>query len=75
MLADFGGTADLAFPRAICAGLVAAGRAAPHAAGFPGVVSLHLRTADDLPALIALFRRNDDRALAAAARRTPAPVP
>jgi hypothetical protein len=62
------GVADLPFPRAIHDQLVAAGRATPHGAGFAGVVTYPIRTADDLPGAVELFRMNYDRAQAAAGR-------
>lgn len=60
------GDADLPFPRRIHAELIAAGRAKPHAAGFAGVVTYTIRSPQDVPGVVALFRMNYERALAAA---------
>jgi hypothetical protein len=63
------GEADLPFTRVLRDRLIAEGRAHAHAAGFPGVVTREVRGPDDLPAVLALFRMNYDRAQADAARR------
>ena len=63
------GVADLPFPREIHDELISAGRAKPHGAGFAGVVSYHIREADDVPRVVELFRMNYDRAKTAAERR------
>ena len=63
------GVADLAFPREIHDELISDGRAKPHGAGFPGVVSYHIREPEDVPRVVELFRMNYERAKAAAERR------
>ncbi len=63
------GVADLTFPRGIYHELISDGRAKPHGAGFAGVVSYHIREADDVPRVVELFRMNYDRAKTAAERR------
>ena len=63
------GVADLAFPREIRDALVSEGRAKPHAAGFAGVVSYHVRGPEDVPGAVELFRMSYDRAITAAERR------
>lgn len=63
------GVADFAFPRAIHDELLATGAAKPHQAGVSGVVSYYMRTLDDVPGAIELFRMNYERAKASAARR------
>jgi hypothetical protein len=63
------GMADLTFPKEVHDELVAAGRAASHGAGFAGVVSYHIRTEEDVPGAVALFRLNYDRIRASAERR------
>jgi hypothetical protein len=63
------GVADLQFPRAVHADLVARGIAAPHRGGFASVISYDLRTPEDVPGLIELFRMSYERALAAAEKR------
>ena len=63
------GVADLPFPRAVHDELIASGKAEPHQAGVPGFVSFAVRRPDDVAAVVALFRMNYERALAAAARR------
>ena len=69
-----GGIADLLFPRALCDELIASGRAEPHGADLPGVVTYHLRTPEDVPATIALFRLGYDRAQRSTARRSAGPT-
>jgi hypothetical protein len=69
-----GGVADLTLPRAICDELIASGRAEPHGAGFPGVVSYRLRAPEDVPGAIALFRLSYDRARESAERRGALPA-
>ncbi len=61
------GVADLQFPRAVHDGLIAAGRAEPHRGGFAAVVSAPLRTPDDVPNVVNLFRMSYDRVSGAAA--------
>jgi hypothetical protein len=56
------GVADLPFPREIHDELIAAGRAKPHPAGFPEVVSYRIRETEDVPGAVALFRLSYDRA-------------
>lgn len=63
-----GGLADLPFPRKIHDELIANGRAEPHGAGFPGVVTYHIREEKDVPGAIELFRTNYHRAKATAER-------
>ena len=63
------GVADLAFPREIHDELISDGRARPHGAGFPGVVSYYIREPADVPEVVRLFRMSYDRARAAAERR------
>jgi hypothetical protein len=63
------GVADLPFPKVIHDTLIANGRAEPHGAGFPGVVSYPIRKPEDVPGAVALFRLNSDRANAAVGRR------
>jgi Family of unknown function (DUF5519) len=52
------GVADLPFPKEIYDQLIADGRARPHPAGFAGVVSYHIRTSEDVPGAVELFRMN-----------------
>ena len=59
------GVADLAFPREIHDELISDGRAKPHAAGFAGVVSYHIREPEDVPGVVELFRISYERAKAA----------
>lgn len=61
------GVADLPFPKKIHDELISAGRAKPHGAGFPGVVSFHTREPEDVPRAVELFRMNYDRAKTATA--------
>ena len=63
------GVADLAFPREIHDELISGGRAKPHAAGFAGVVSYHIRESEDVPRAVELFRMNYEGAKASAERR------
>ena len=63
------GTADLPFPRSVHDELIAAGAARPHRAGVAGFVSVRLRSTEDVAPVVALFRRNYERAVADAARR------
>jgi luciferase-like monooxygenase len=56
------GVADLPFPREIHDELIATGRAKPHAAGFPEVVSYPIREPEDVPGAVELFRMSYDRA-------------
>jgi hypothetical protein len=63
------GVADLPFPREVHERLVSEGRAEPHRGGFRGVVSYRLRSAEDVPGAVALFRMGYERARAAAERR------
>ena len=62
------GEADLPVPQKIYHELIAAGRAQPHGAGFKGVVTYTIRTANDVAGAIELFRLNYERAKAAQAR-------
>ena len=52
------GVADLTFPRGFHDELITAGRAEPHGAGFPGVVSYRIRQSEDVPGAVELFRMN-----------------
>ena len=63
------GVADLTFPREIHDELISDGRAKPHGAGFPAVVSYHIREAKDVPGAVELFRMSYERARVAAERR------
>jgi hypothetical protein len=63
------GVADLTFPREIHDQLISDGRAEPHGAGFPAVVSYHIREPEDVPRVVELFRMSYDRARTAAERR------
>ncbi len=63
------GVADLTFPREIHDELISDGRAKPHGAGFPAVVSYHIRGQEDVPGAVELCRMSYARAKAAAARR------
>jgi len=63
------GVADLIFTREIHDQLISDGRAKPHGAGFPGVVSYHIREPEDVPTVVELFRMSYDRAKTAAERR------
>ncbi len=63
------GVADLAFPREIHDDLISDGKAGPHGAGFPGVVSYRVREPVDVARVVELFRMSYDRARAAAERR------
>lgn len=59
-----GGLADFSFPSGVREDLIRSGKAIPHPA-FPNsrtVASHPLRSADDLPGAIALFRTNYERA-------------
>ena len=60
------GVADLQFPRAVHDELIAAGRAEPHRGGFAAVVSASLRTPEDVPTIVDLFRMSYDRVTRAA---------
>jgi hypothetical protein len=68
--------ADLPFPRAVRDELVARGEVAPHH-HLPnsGWVSFHLRGEQDIPAVLALFRRNYERLRAIGPRREAEVVP
>ncbi len=58
--------ADLPFPRRVRDALVAAGRAAPHhALPDSGWVTRRVRTAEDVEAVVELFRLSYERAVAA----------
>jgi Family of unknown function (DUF5519) len=63
------GVADIPFPRKIHDELISDGRAKPHAAGFAGVVSYHVRQPEDVPRVVELFRMSYERAKSAAERR------
>lgn len=56
------GVADIEFTREVRDGIVASGRAEPHRGGFPKVVSFRIKTPDDIPELIGLFRIGYERA-------------
>ena len=61
--------ADLTFPKAVHGELIAAGRASPHRGGFAAVVSYRIRTPEDVPGALELFRMSYDRAKESAERR------
>ena len=62
--------ADLPFPKRVRDELVRAGRARPHhVLPDSGWVSVPVRSTDDVPALLGLFRLAYDRAVAAQDRR------
>lgn len=65
--------AHFAFPRAVRAELLAAGRVGPHPAlpGSPGLAARRIASADDERDVVTLMRLNYDRALA---RRDAAPA-
>jgi hypothetical protein len=63
------GVADVIFAREIHDQLISDGRAKPHGAGFPGVVSYHIREPEDVPRVVELFRMSYDRAKESAAER------
>lgn len=58
------GVADIPFPVALHDELIATGRAQPHQAGFPSIVSVYIRQPEDVPEAIALFRLSYDRLIA-----------
>jgi hypothetical protein len=60
---------DLPFPKAVHDGLISAGLAEQHRGGFPATVSYHVRGPEDVPGAVDLYRKNHDRAKAAAERR------
>ena len=60
------GVADLQFPKALHDELISAGKAQPHRGGFPAVVSYRIRTPEDVPGAVELFRKSYERAKAAA---------
>lgn len=62
------GVADLQFPKAVHDGLISTGRAEPHRGGFSAVVSYRIRSREDIPGAIELFRMGYDRAEAHEAR-------
>ena len=59
------GVADLTFPREIHDELISEGKAKPHGASFPAVVSYHIREPEDVPGAVELFRMSCERAKAA----------
>ena len=63
------GVADITFPKAVRDGLISAGKARPHRGGFASVVSYRIRTPEDVPAVLELFRMSYARAKASAERR------
>ncbi len=63
------GVADLQFPRALHGELISSGRAEPHRGGFAAVVSYRIRTPEDVPGAVELFRVNYERVKAAAAAK------
>ncbi len=66
-----GGLADFSFPREVRDELIRSGRAIPHPA-FPESrtsASYQVRSGEDVPGAVELFRINYDRAKAAAERR------
>ncbi len=65
------GLADFSFPKEVREELIRSGRAIPHPA-FPDsqtVASYRVRSAEDVPGALELFRMNYERAVARAARR------
>jgi hypothetical protein len=62
------GVADLTFPRAVHDELISDGLAQPHRGGFPAVVSYRIRSREDVPGAVDLFRMSYERAKAAAER-------
>jgi hypothetical protein len=60
---------DLPFPKAVHDGLISAGLAEQYRGGFPSTVSYHVRGPEDVPGAVDLYRKNYDRAKAAAERR------
>jgi hypothetical protein len=62
------GVADIPFPRAIHDELIASGRAQPHQAGFPSIISFYVQQPEDIPEAIALFRMSYDRLTATATK-------
>ena len=70
-----GGLADFSFPREVRDELIRSGRAIPHHA-FPESrtsASYRVRSREDVPGAVELFRINYDRAKAAAERRESPP--
>jgi len=68
--------ADLPFPRAVRDELVARGEASPHHhLPHSGWVSVYLSGEPDIPAVLALFRRNYERLHELMQRRRPARSP
>ncbi len=63
------GVADLPIPKDLRNGLISDGLAERHQAGSDGYVSYRIRSADDVPGAIELFRMNYERAKASAERR------
>lgn len=63
------GVVDLPFPRAVHDDLISRGFAEPHRGGFRGVVSYYVRTPENVPGAVELFRMNYDRARVADERR------
>lgn len=62
------GVADFGFPRALREELIATGQAQPHQAGIPAGVSHPIRSGEDVPRVLALFRLSYDRLRTVAAR-------
>lgn len=60
----YDGVADVQFPKALHDGLISASRAQPHRGGFPTVVSYAIRTPEDVPGAVELFRISYERAKA-----------
>jgi len=56
------GVADVQLPRALHDELVSSGRACPHRGGFPTVVSHEIRSPEDVPGAVALFRMSYEHA-------------
>ncbi len=55
------GVADIEFTREVRDEIAASGRAEPHRGGFPKVVSFRIKTPDDIPELVGLFRMGYER--------------
>lgn len=63
------GVVDITLPKSVHDELISAGKARPHPAGFAGVVSYRIRSPEDVPDAVELFRRSYELAKIAAERR------
>jgi hypothetical protein len=63
------GVADFRFPRSLHDELIGDGRAKPHGAGFPNVVSCYVREPEGVAGAAGLFRTNYERLRAREGRR------